>query len=82
MAQQRHPPMTVEEYLQLDKQSTEAKYEYIDGHVHMLARGTPNHAKISGNIVTAFNNLLAHRSCGVYTSDCCGERLSQYCLAS
>lgn len=69
MALQHHPSMTVEEYLQLDRQSIEAKYEYIDGHAYMLAGGTPNHAKISGNIVTAFNNLLAHRSCGVYTSD-------------
>lgn len=69
MALQHHPSMTVEEYLQLDRQSTEAKYEYIDGHAYVLAGGTPNHAKISGNIVTAFNNLLAHRSCGVYTSD-------------
>lgn len=69
MALQHHPPMTVEEYLQLDKQSAEAKYEYIDGHVYMLAGGTPNHAKISANIIVALGGLLAHSPCGVYTSD-------------
>ena len=69
MALPRNPSMTVEEYLQLDKQSTEAKYEYIDGHVRMLAGGTPNHAKISANLIVALGGLLAHRSCGVYTSD-------------
>jgi len=69
MALQHHPSMTVEEYLQLDKQSTEAKYEYIDGHVRMLAGGTPNHAKVSANIIVALGSLLAHSPCSVYTSD-------------
>lgn len=69
MALQHHPSMTVEEYLQLDKQSTEAKYEYIDGHVRLLAGGTPNHAKISANIIVALGGLLARSPCSVYTSD-------------
>jgi len=69
MALQHHPSMTVEEYLQLDKQSTEAKYEYIDGHVYMLAGGTPDHAKISANIIVALGGLLARSPCSVYTSD-------------
>jgi hypothetical protein len=43
--------MSVEEYLQLDQASSEARYEYIDGHVRMLAGGTPDHAKISANIM-------------------------------
>ena len=69
MALPRSPSMTVEAYLQLDRQSTEAKYEYLDGSVRMLAGGTPNHAKISANVITIVGSLLAHGSCSVYTSD-------------
>jgi len=61
--------MSVEEYFQLDQGSSETRYEYIDGHVRMLAEGTPDHAKISANIIGVFYALLEGRSCSVYTSD-------------
>ena len=44
--------MTVEEYLKLDRESAEARYEYIDGQVRMLAGGTADHAVISANLVS------------------------------
>ncbi len=61
--------MSVEEYLQLDQGSSEIRYEYIDGHVRMLTGGTPDHAKISANIIGVLYALLEDRSCSVYTSD-------------
>ncbi len=63
------PTMDVEDYLQLDRSSSETRYEYIDGHVRMLAGGTPDHAKISANMIGVCYGLLEGRSCSVYTSD-------------
>ena len=37
--------MSVEEYLELDRNSLDAHYEYIDGVVTMLAGGTTNHSR-------------------------------------
>ena len=46
-----HPQiMTVEEYFHLEEADTENRYEYIDGHVYMMAGGTFDHSTISGNI--------------------------------
>lgn len=42
--------MSVEEYLELDSNSLDARYEYIDGIVTMLAGGTTNHL-ISGHFI-------------------------------
>ena len=61
--------MSVEDYLRLDSDTPETRYEYIDGHIRMLAGGTPDHAKISANIIGVLYGLLEGRSCSVYTSD-------------
>lgn len=61
--------MTVEEYLQLERDSIDTRYEYIDGHVRMLAGGTLDHATISLNIASILRGLLRGRSCRVFTSD-------------
>ncbi len=61
--------MSVEEYLQFDRNSREARYEYIDGYARMLVRGTPDHAKISTNIVGVLYSQLDNKPYTVYTSD-------------
>lgn len=61
--------MSVDEYLQLDRNSREARYEYIDGYARPLVRGTPDHAKISTNIVGVLYSLLDNKPYSVYTSD-------------
>jgi Uma2 family endonuclease len=61
--------MTVEEYLQLDQSSTETRYEYIDGHVRMLAGGTADHSLIAANMISILHSLLRRSSCRVLTSD-------------
>jgi Uma2 family endonuclease len=69
MALPNRSMLSVEEYLQLDEDSYETRYEYIDGHLRMLAGGTPNHAQIGANIITVLNNLLSENPCRIYTSD-------------
>lgn len=70
------PTMNVEEYLHLDQSSTDARYEYIDGYVTMLAGGTLDHATISANVHRCLYQALRGGSCRVYTSDA-RVRLSQ-----
>jgi Uma2 family endonuclease len=61
--------MSVEEYLQFDRNSREARYEYIDGYARMLVRGTPDHAKISTNILGVLYSQLDNQPYTIYTSD-------------
>ncbi len=68
MALPNHPSLDIEEYFRLDRESNEANYEYIDGHVRMLAGGTPDHAKIAANVIGVLFGLLAD-SCSIYTGD-------------
>jgi Uma2 family endonuclease len=63
------PMMDVEGYLQLDRNSIEARYEYIDGRVTMLAGGTLDHATIAANVISILRGLLRGSSCRVFTSD-------------
>ncbi len=69
MALPQHPLMTVEEYFELDRTSTETRYEYIDGYVRMLAGGTANHATIGVNVTSTLRRLLRGSPCRVYNSD-------------
>lgn len=61
--------MSVEDYLTLDRNSTEGRYEFIDGYTYMLAGGTLNHSIISANMIGELRNALRNSSCQVYTSD-------------
>ncbi len=61
--------MTVEEYLELDRDSEDIRYEYIDGIVTMLAGGTNNHSRICLNIGRELSIALRGKSCEAFTSD-------------
>ena len=65
----RRSTMSVEEYLELDRSSIDTRYEYIDGHVIMMAGGTLDHATISANIISVLRNLLRGSPCRVFTTD-------------
>src|SRR6266852_6755131 len=74
--------MTVEQYLALDE-SSDAKYEFLDGYVFMLrppssdyddqavdmAGGSITHAAICACMACLLYQALANSSCMVYTSD-------------
>lgn len=61
--------MSVEEYLELDRKSLDARYEYIDGIVTMLAGGTTNHSRISINVIGLLQAALRGSPCEVFNSD-------------
>src|SRR5260370_31369452 len=61
--------MGVEEYLELDRNSLDARYEYIDGVVTMLAGGTTNHSRICVNVVSLLQAALRGSPCEVFNSD-------------
>jgi Uma2 family endonuclease len=61
--------MTVEEYFELCRSNPDARYEYIDGQVTMLARGSLNHARIASNVNGILGNLLRDGPCQTFTSD-------------
>jgi Uma2 family endonuclease len=61
--------MSVEEYLELDRNSLDRRYEYIDGVVTMLAGGTTNHSRISINLVSLLQPALRGSPCEVFNSD-------------
>jgi Uma2 family endonuclease len=75
--------MTVEQYLTLDE-SSDAKYEYLDGYVFLLrppssayddnaiidiAGGSVTHAALCARMASLLDQALADGSCMVYTSD-------------
>jgi Uma2 family endonuclease len=61
--------MTMEEYLELDRNSPDVRYEYIDGQVRMMSGGTADHATIAGNIFSILRTALRSTPCRVYNSD-------------
>lgn len=69
MALEHPQTMTVEEYLRLDENDSENRYEYFDGYVYMMAGGTFDHSIISGNIYSILRSLLRGKPCRVYNSD-------------
>jgi len=71
------PTMSLKEYFRLDQDSTDARYEYIDGYVTMLAGGTLDHATISTNMHRCLYQALKGSPCRAYTSDA-HVRISAY----
>jgi Uma2 family endonuclease len=61
--------MSVEEYFQLEQESTDARYEYIDGYAHMLAGGSADHSTIKQNVLLALKLALRGTPCRVYDAD-------------
>ncbi len=61
--------MSVEEYLALDHESRDVRYEFIDGLVYMLAGGTANHSTLAINAGSLLRVLLRGSACRVYSSD-------------
>jgi Uma2 family endonuclease len=61
--------LTVEEYLELDRNSHDVRYEYINGRVIMMAGGSPQHSLIAANVTGILRQLLRESSCCVFNSD-------------
>lgn len=70
--------MSVEEWRELERNSHNAKHEYIDGQVYLMAGGTADHARIGSNVVRALEDTLGDSPCNVYNSDL-SVRISEMC---
>ncbi len=69
VAQPHRTLMSVEDYLTLDRESVDTRYEYIDGYAYMMSGGTLNHSAISINVTSLLRSLLRDSSCRIYNSD-------------
>ena len=58
MAQRKFLVMSVEDYLVLNRNSKDIRYEYLDGDVRMLAGGSPDHSIIIANLTSAIKGPL------------------------
>ncbi len=68
VANRRQHWMSVEEYLELEKNDPNTRYEYLDGEVLAMAGGTIDHGRIALNIAKWLDDRLQH-PCHVHTSD-------------
>jgi Uma2 family endonuclease len=68
LAHPTHASMSVEDYLAFERES-QAKHEYVDGHLYAMAGGTPTHGVITVNVTTAIRVHLRGGPCRVYSSD-------------
>jgi Uma2 family endonuclease len=69
MAQREYPTIDRDDYLALDQNSQNARYEYLEGELRMLAGGSTDHSIISTNLVAIIHNLLEDTPCIVHSSD-------------
>lgn len=69
MALLEYPMMDVEDYLTLDRNSTNACYEYLDGELRMLAGGSNYHSAIIANLTITLGKFLENSSCWIFNSN-------------
>jgi Uma2 family endonuclease len=69
MAQREYPNITIDDYLDLDQNSQDARYEYLEGELRMLAGGSANHSTITTNLTSILHRLVEKGPCKVYNSD-------------
>ena len=61
------PYVPYEEYL-ASEEGSDVKHEWLDGIVYAMSRGTPEHARLSANVVAALRAGFKGK-CTVYSSD-------------
>lgn len=64
----RHARYSLDDYLGLEEYAN-VKHEYLDGVIHAMAGGTPEHGAITMRIGAALVPQLRGRGCTVYSSD-------------
>ncbi len=69
MALPEYPIMSIKDYLALDDNSQDTRYEYLDGDLHMLAGGTNYHSAIIANATLALGRGIEQTSCWIFNSD-------------
>lgn len=69
MAVRKEHWISPEEYLKIDRASTDVKYEYMDGLMYAMSGGTVNHAEIALNLIIALREHLGDGPCHAFSSD-------------
>jgi Uma2 family endonuclease len=69
MAQHEYQNIHVDDYLFLDQNSQNARYEYLEGELRMLAGGSADHSTVATNLASILHRLLEEDPCKVYNSD-------------
>ncbi len=69
MALPEYPLIDVEDYLLLVRNSQNARYEYLDGELRMLAGGSTYHSRIAVNLASAIQDRLGDGPYSVFNSD-------------
>lgn len=68
MAARPESTLSYREYLELER-TNDQKYEWLAGEMWSMAGGTPSHAKIAANVISALTNALPGKPCGVFSAD-------------
>lgn len=68
MSTQSVPYYTPDEYLEIERSSTE-RHEYIGGRIFAMGGASPKHALIVSNVVRDLGNQLLDRPCVVFSND-------------
>jgi Uma2 family endonuclease len=61
--------LTPVEYLAFERAQTDAKHEYLNGEIMMMAGASLEHNRIVSNLVAALHAQMHGRSCDVFSSD-------------
>jgi Uma2 family endonuclease len=61
--------MSVEDYLQLERDTVDAKYEYIDGVARLMSGGSVGHDRIARNVAHFTEEHFLSGPCTVFGSD-------------
>ena len=59
-------PMSVEEYFELDDNTINGRYEYIDGEARLMVGGSAEHNRIAHNVYYALNQEFLSGPCTVF----------------
>ncbi len=62
MVARRGDWLSIEDFLALDRESLDQRYEYMDGHMYALAGGSTNHSVITANAARVIGNHLDEQS--------------------
>jgi len=71
MSLQPKPYYSFEDYLAAERESTDAKHEYVAGQVFAMAGASFNHNLITANLAGELRQQLKSRPCTVLSSDMC-----------
>jgi len=67
MVAKRHDQMTVEDFLALDRESLDQKYEFRNGQMVAMSGGTVNHSTLIGNTFLLIRPHFRNKPCRVLT---------------